>query len=80
MKETSRRRIAVTSSFNEISRINWERGWWGGAVNPPVPFKQQTSRQKFKDDVILERRFLYLRYLLHDHNLQCVESCSFITV
>jgi hypothetical protein len=55
MKETSKSGITVTSSSNEIKRINWKKVWWwwgeGVTPPPPPPFVQQASGQIFKDDV-----------------------------
>jgi hypothetical protein len=49
MKETPRRRITVTSSLFDISRISWEIG--RGRRYSARPFYKQISGQIFKDDV-----------------------------
>jgi hypothetical protein len=59
MKETTRRRITVTSSSNEISTnqlgnkvvSGGGRGGGGSYCASPHSFKQQASGQIFKDDV-----------------------------
>jgi hypothetical protein len=52
MKETPRRRIAVTSSLNEISTDpRGSRVIDGGFVTPPVPYLHASGLKISKDDV-----------------------------
>jgi hypothetical protein len=54
MKETPSRRITVTSSLNEMSTDQLEKGWGEGGRRysaRPHPFLQQASGQIITDDV-----------------------------